>query len=1229
MQNRYGTIRNELSSINLLQNEFKIDERQFWDILGYLASFLEKINYYNSYNEPDGHWKELIENDPVIFIVSIINEPLHKLKDLNGKSDFKLASKESKIEMVHMLLGYFKKITRWYNVLNEMGEYRLANKIGNILNDLLSYEKKQLEAFLQENEITKSTPGLLTSPPQPDYDSGASKTPGHISDLDLTKAVNLFFKGVYHIQDISKKYLVQNIQKRRGHAAHTSMYIVFTLLYEKLSHKINIHSKNHLDFYYKQVLQQKPSDGRESSAIVYFKLLPGISNFLLKSGTLLSAGKINSSKEELLFKTQKPLLIQDMQLIDLQTLFFNKNPYIKSGTKNSLISSVNHIQLICNGKKVLTNKPDNYLFGANEQTSLKTQIDAQIVGAMGFAISSSVLELSEGERTIDLSIKLKRTDAQNILLKLLNEIKEYRKLGLEVVFTDIFDKAFKISYSSEKGWNPLEKYHIEFDEPNCSLCINLLIPASLPPVTIPKKNHENLTWPALRFELNEFAAVYPYSFLKDVEIASIKIDVDVKNIKNLSVYNNIGKMPLGKTFDLFGPLPSLGSWIMIGKSELYKKYVTDLAINFLWDSLPVDFGGFETYYENYNEEITNDSFKVSFTMLSNGHWLPDKDSDREQRLLFETRQCLNEAGEESVRLKNNTTLGFSGIDDLGLNLSSDIKDPLIYTFNSNDGFVRLTLTSPSFAFGQELYQQEFTAIATYNATNKTNIPYPNKPFVPKVNKISLNYKATDTLFFNDSHHGIGDNGDHNNAFFHISPFGWNKAALNETQSRLCLVPSYDSEGYLLLNLKGVSNAGLITMYFDLQTTGFTNQVSENALKFEYFEFGAWKTLPDKNIMNDDTNGLIKSGIIEILLPDHISNQAETVYQLRIIATDNAAAYPLLKGIYLNAVEVKSNTNSSELKGLKIPAGSIKKLVGKFPAIQKVDQPVPSFDGHLPEKEARFYTRVSERLRHKGRAVSNWDYERLILERFQEVKAVKCTNLDQHFTPMPGGIKIIVLRADWTPEHNSFFNQRTLSQMENYLKPLTSTFVNLEVINPKVEYLIVRGIIEFMPGEDGGYYDRKINTDINAFLSPVYSLKDSYEGIGGVVVPNTVVGFIEDLPYVKSVKKLAIEHIIQNGANSFSLGMFNNGQEIKPSTPWSVLVPFNSHQLENNNRLNDHIDITNPGIGALEIGTDFILGEPYHELATVAINSSDKKSSSDKPKANDAILVCKIKNIENE
>jgi hypothetical protein len=55
---------------------------------------------------------------------------------------------------------------------------------------------------------------------------------------------------------------------------------------------------------------------------VYFKLLPGISNFLLKSGTLLSAGKINSSKEELLFKTQKPLLIQDMQLIDLQTLFF-------------------------------------------------------------------------------------------------------------------------------------------------------------------------------------------------------------------------------------------------------------------------------------------------------------------------------------------------------------------------------------------------------------------------------------------------------------------------------------------------------------------------------------------------------------------------------------------------------------------------------------------------------------------------------------------------------------------------------------------------------------------------------------------------------------------------------------------------------------------------------------------------------------------------------------------
>ena len=37
----------------------------------------------------------------------------------------------------------------------------------------------------------------------------------------------------------------------------------------------------------------------------------------------------------------------------------------------------------------------------------------------------------------------------------------------------------------------------------------------------------------------------------------------------------------------------------------------------------------------------------------------------------------------------------------------------------------------------------------------------------------------------------------------------------------------------------------------------------------------------------------------------------------------------------------------------------------------------------------FYTRVSERLRHKDRAINLWDYERLILEAFPQIYKAKC------------------------------------------------------------------------------------------------------------------------------------------------------------------------------------------------------------------------------------------------
>ena len=61
------------------------------------------------------------------------------------------------------------------------------------------------------------------------------------------------------------------------------------------------------------------------------------------------------------------------------------------------------------------------------------------------------------------------------------------------------------------------------------------------------------------------------------------------------------------------------------------------------------------------------------------------------------------------------------------------------------------------------------------------------------------------------------------------------------------------------------------------------------------------------------------------------------------------------------------------------------------SLKKVKQPNPSFGGKKQEEDTQLYQRSSERLRHKQRAITSWDYERLILQEFPEVYRLKCLN----------------------------------------------------------------------------------------------------------------------------------------------------------------------------------------------------------------------------------------------
>ena len=96
-------------------------------------------------------------------------------------------------------------------------------------------------------------------------------------------------------------------------------------------------------------------------------------------------------------------------------------------------------------------------------------------------------------------------------------------------------------------------------------------------------------------------------------------------------------------------------------------------------------------------------------------------------------------------------------------------------------------------------------------------------------------------------------------------------------------------------------------------------------------------------------------------------------------------------------------------------------------------------GAAPNSRQAFYTRVSERLRHKDRAIDLWDYERLILEAFPQIYKVKCLNHTCYRAgrraARPARASIASLRPGMSP--SSRIPNLQMQQLRDPLKPYTS------------------------------------------------------------------------------------------------------------------------------------------------------------------------------------------------
>ena len=204
------------------------------------------------------------------------------------------------------------------------------------------------------------------------------------------------------------------------------------------------------------------------------------------------------------------------------------------------------------------------------------------------------------------------------------------------------------------------------------------------------------------------------------------------------------------------------------------------------------------------------------------------------------------------------------------------------------------------------------------------------------------------------------------------------------------------EGMLQLGLENCKPLQSVSILFQFAEGSAENEDDDPPpINWSYLANNEWRPLKAEHIVSDSTYGFQTTGIVKINTPADASTR-HTGFPDGLIwfcasVSKNSERIPQLIDVVTQAVAVafRDNDNDQSHFNNALPAGSIAEMQNPAAAIASVQQPFASFDGKHKEIGKEFYTRVSERLRHKGRAITAWDYEHLVLDRFPGIYKVKC------------------------------------------------------------------------------------------------------------------------------------------------------------------------------------------------------------------------------------------------
>jgi len=1224
----------------------KIDERTLKDHLNFLLRFSKFIKYYNLHNQAEGDWSDFLIDE--LLVLAKISEYKPENFENSFSSNFQKSQffikEDKKVKYISRATSTIYElatlIDSWFAELKIVENFtgtklpirdELFNMISSKLKDSFGMLKLYTELYKEELSL-----------PQYDFESFNTlwelKKESKIEPLvfesfkekfeyfsyTLKNVFQVFYENIIYLKNLSDVYFDKSLSTDT-HFPHISLLVAFLRLMEVPQDNLNQIAEKYIEFYYKEILQETYKPSTFDQVYLSFKTNSNVTFSNIDENALFVGGK-GDQGENILYKADEQLQVNKAEIMQLNTVFADISFISVRGYPKKLISNVLYKNIPLKNiipSDTLKDKKGYSAFGENQSDrSLdeRTMENAEV----GFALSSYNLLLSEGLRGIAVDFFFTQ-ESYGTLLEYLSYIQYGTEDAEEEVFVKSFVEAFVIYITSSKGWFKVDRYVVTKNAEKYQLTVKFDLLEHEPSVVgfDPQLHRGNyaIDQPILKIILNNNSYVYPFSLMDKLVLERIQIEVDVKNIKNLQLYNETGTLSAEAPFYPFGTNPSLGSYFIIGKNEIFYKSLEHLQVNIKWFNLPKDPSGFTGYYKEYNSDINNTSFVARFSSLMGGRWLPSEESkDSMNFSLFKTKP--SELGSKadtpetvanaSLQSEVNFTIDTSKIKQQAN--YTDIKKDTNYSNLVSRGFVKLELMNPPVAFGHLIFPAILSEVLIDNAkggiieglrnklvASQPKKKQPNQPYTPQIETISLDYKSSETILL-DSRTKKNTNIENTGCFFHIHPFGEHKIYPNAYYLTTQLLPVIDYEGALLMGFDQLDLPQYVSILVEISESYTVSSEEEPpALEWSYLADDQWHLLPASKVLQDGTNRFLKTGVIVLELPRGMKKDNtilhKNYYWLRISALQNAERAGKITTIttqVLKATLVDDSVKKNHLNQ-PLPAFSIRRSYSELEGIRSIMQPLESFGGIPTESKEKFYTRVAESLKHKGKAITPWDYERIILDKFSDLQSVTCLpNMTSRSLNSAGNVLVVVIPYPDKKSENQLeprANSELLYEIKKYIGQFTSSFVKIEVRNPAYERIRILCKVKFKDGFSYGFYSQKLNDEINNYLagSIVESRKSGQ--LGGRMNISDITSFIRTLNYVDFITEFSMIQVAQDFKGRFVLiDTAREGDEmphLQATKPWSVLVPMAEHQIKLIDE-KEEIRAKQAGIDDLELGSDLII-----------------------------------------